>query len=1025
MIYVSLWLNWFRTRLLRSRRLNRRFGAARRARAVKSQVAMIERLEQRVLLSAAVIDNIETSNLPYAPGGASTPVTATLTLSDADSVNLTGATITITGYHAGDLLNFSNTANITGNFADGTLTLSGTDTVANYEIALRSITYVSSSTNPAERIVDFQVTDGDTPSNIASRTVGGYAQLVGTTLNVYGTASNNVITVTESATLDIVVNGVETQFTPADVATIFIFGFNGNDGILINSLASGTALTAYGMNGNDTLSVDAVVTQGITLIGGAGDDTLNGGSGNDLLVGGGGNDGLNGGDGDDTLTGGTGDDVYSFDDTSSNQIDTLVELNAEGTDLLNFAAATTAVTVNLTSDTALATTIHRILKAGAVGQSANVENVSGGSANDFITGNAANNLLQGNGGSDTLIGVDGTDQLEGGEGNDLLKGGSQDDVLIGGVGDDYLIGDTGNDQLNGGDGFNTLAGGQNDDLYIFNPATVNQIDTILEQASDGTDTLSFALLTTTVTVDLTSDNATAVMNHRIVQSGSGLSANFENVIGGSGNDQIKGNAANNVIHGNGGNDTIAGGDGNDILSGGDGNDVLRGISGQNILIGGTGADLLLGNVDDDLLLSGSLTYEADPIGLQALMAEWASATPYQTRVNHLLGIVGGGANTTFVLSPLTVTNDNSADYLTGNTGQDWFLASSPQDVITDGTSDEIFTRIDYLATSGFNDATGLNSDGLTNNQPFKTGNVAGNAQGTGEPGWAGPWFMSVGSAVITNTVSYEGDGAIAFFQNTAAADRKMSVAPDASFEIDIRVMVPSTITRDVIFRVYDSGISSIVSAIGVQWSIGSDYTFSVGDGIGDTSNNLENTGLKLTPGQWAQVTMIIDPVSRTWTFAVDGQQYNAPDPLGFRGNPVKLDSIQFLNENASPYGSYLDDVVIRPYSQFTSSQLSSSSAASGDSAIPFATATNIITTLSENDLATRNSATTQQGEHGIGFHNLNLPFRPMEIDWWQELDAERDHLSREAWNPFLENLLRNALPETDVDEIFAKIDHWL
>ncbi len=216
----------------------------------------------------------------------------------------------------------------------------------------------------------------------------------------------------------------------------------------------------------------------------------------------------------------------------------------------------------------------------------------------------------------------------------------------------------------------------------------------MEQSAEGTDTLDFSALTNSVTVDLTSDTLTAFSDHRIVQAGVGQSANFENVLGGSGNDQITGNAANNLLSGNGGNDTITGNDGDDILLGGQGNDTLKGIIGRNILIGDTGADLLLGGTDSDLLLSGSSVYESDPAVLGALLAEWASGNTYQMRVDHLLGTSGGGANTSFVLSSATVTNDSDADYLTGGTGQDWFLANSRQDVLTDNAIDEVFTHID-------------------------------------------------------------------------------------------------------------------------------------------------------------------------------------------------------------------------------------------------------------------------------------------------------------------------------------------
>jgi Ca2+-binding RTX toxin-like protein len=757
-----------------------------------------------------VISGVETTTQMYVPNSPPVSVTSSLSLSDADNANLVGATIQIgTGFQSGqDVLHFTDTPYITGNYnpGSGTLTLTGNDTVSNYEAALRSVTYSSPSADTSARTISFQVNDGIAPSNVQSRTidsvpqvaslapatasptsgttadftvtfsepvtgvtpddfvlvrsgvavsgpiavtgggttwtvslsgisgngtvgvnlvnngsiqdaglnpiatgitgglltvnqVGGPVQLSGTTLTINGTSDVDVITVSENATtLTIVVDGATFLYTPSQVTSIVIHGNDSNDTIQVNSLLTGTSLLAFGDNGDDTLKVAATVTQGVTLVGGEGNDVVLGGGGNDSLSGGNGNDWLNGGNGSDDLSGGAGNDVYAFSETSTNQTDTVWEYAGatEGTaDLLNFSAMTTAVTVNLTSDTALATMAHRIVKVGEAGQSANFENVSGGSANDFITGNAANNSLYGNGGNDTLIGGDGSDYLEGDQGNDLLKGGNQDDILAGGAGNDYLKGETGSDVLDGGDGFNTLAGGTGDDNYLFYTATVNQIDTVVEQSGEGTDTLNFAALTTAVTGNLTSDASLATMAYRIVQSGGvGQAANFENITGGSGNDQLTGNDGDNILRGNGGDDTLTGGNGNDILIGGDGNDTLKGIAGRNILIGGTGADLLLGGTGDDLMLSGSYIHEGDSTVMQVLMSEWASATPYQMRVDHLSGVSTGGLNTGLTLNSTTVVNDNGADYLTGNAGQDWFLANSAQDVVTDQAVDEVFTNID-------------------------------------------------------------------------------------------------------------------------------------------------------------------------------------------------------------------------------------------------------------------------------------------------------------------------------------------
>ena len=92
-----------------------------------------------------------------------------LTVTDADNVNLAGATVTISrGFLFGDTLNFINQFGISGNYdaATGVLTLSGSDTLAHYQAALRSVTFSSISHNPTDfgtdtaRTIDWQVSDG-------------------------------------------------------------------------------------------------------------------------------------------------------------------------------------------------------------------------------------------------------------------------------------------------------------------------------------------------------------------------------------------------------------------------------------------------------------------------------------------------------------------------------------------------------------------------------------------------------------------------------------------------------------------------------------------------------------------------------------------------------------------------------------------------------------------------------------------------------------------------------------------------
>jgi large repetitive protein len=115
--------------------------------------------------------------LSYTENQAATAFDTAITVTDADNANLASATVQITGgYVIGeDVLAFSNTASITGTFdsSTGKLTLSGSDTVAHYQAALASITYVNTSENPsgAPRTVTIVANDGAVNSTPVTDTI--------------------------------------------------------------------------------------------------------------------------------------------------------------------------------------------------------------------------------------------------------------------------------------------------------------------------------------------------------------------------------------------------------------------------------------------------------------------------------------------------------------------------------------------------------------------------------------------------------------------------------------------------------------------------------------------------------------------------------------------------------------------------------------------------------------------------------------------------------------------------------------
>ena len=126
----------------------------------------------------SVLAAIEMTNVDYTEGDAATTVTSSITVTDSDNTVLDSAKVSISNNFepSEDVLGFTPLGSISGSYDSGTgiLTLSGTDTKANYQTALRSVTYENTNgVNPstALRQIDFEVYDWDDVSNTVSRNV--------------------------------------------------------------------------------------------------------------------------------------------------------------------------------------------------------------------------------------------------------------------------------------------------------------------------------------------------------------------------------------------------------------------------------------------------------------------------------------------------------------------------------------------------------------------------------------------------------------------------------------------------------------------------------------------------------------------------------------------------------------------------------------------------------------------------------------------------------------------------------------
>jgi hypothetical protein len=112
----------------------------------------------------------------FTENGTAVVLDAGLTVADANDTNLESATVTITNLQdAGAEFLVASTAgtSINPSYTAPTLTLTGTDTVANYQQVLRTVTYNNTSQNPntTARSINFVANDGAANSNTVPKTV--------------------------------------------------------------------------------------------------------------------------------------------------------------------------------------------------------------------------------------------------------------------------------------------------------------------------------------------------------------------------------------------------------------------------------------------------------------------------------------------------------------------------------------------------------------------------------------------------------------------------------------------------------------------------------------------------------------------------------------------------------------------------------------------------------------------------------------------------------------------------------------
>ena len=224
-------------------------------------------------------------------------------------------------------------------------------------------------------------------------------------LSILGTGVGDTVNVAlDGLTVHATLNGTTRSFARAEIASLYINGYEGNDAITVGDGLSG--VTIYGGTGNDTItsgSGDDVIYGGDgddRIFSQAGNDSVYGGRGADSITGGAGNDSLIGGDGSDTILGGFGDDYIE----GKGKADTIY--GGDGSDTILGGAGDDYIEGKGKADT-----------------------IYGGVGNDTILGGAGNNMIYGDDGDDRIFAFNSTsfrDTIDGGAGDDTVDRDSND-----------------------------------------------------------------------------------------------------------------------------------------------------------------------------------------------------------------------------------------------------------------------------------------------------------------------------------------------------------------------------------------------------------------------------------------------------------------------------------------------------------------------------------------------------------------------------------------------------------------------
>ncbi len=434
--------------------------------------------------------------------------------------------------------------------------------------------------------------------------------------------------------------------------SLFVDGFSGADTIDVSALSSGVSFT--GGFGDDVLtggSGDDLILgeEGEDIIeGGAGDDQLRGGGGDDILRGFAGDDILAGGGGTDVIEGGAGSDTNSF-VGSDNGVTVTLAADGSGTaedgpftesftSIENlFGSDNDDVLTGNDSDNVINGGLGNDVISGLGGDDTIISGTAVVTGFDLsVNSHPLTSLTTPQSPSDLVaeaaagelylrVRTSGFSFSDGEIRGQLIP---QSDSTVNGVRTLVLAADLDSAQVaNNGSSSNatgeatvtiTVDGASVEysaDLNIDGISTADLPGGAIRDVSAISIHNAVSQVSGPVITDVIRD-AGGNLNGEVTSGSAGdtgdgnifvetFQVDTNTINGGAGDDTLVGGSGDDIINGGAGDDTIDGLAGNDTLSGGDGNDLINGGSGDDMLNGGEGSDVLNGDDGDDILRAGN------------------------------------------------------------------------------------------------------------------------------------------------------------------------------------------------------------------------------------------------------------------------------------------------------------------------------------------------------------------------------------------------------------------------------------